>query len=84
MPRISRPAASCRIAVPTVQELARDATAAGQTALVGWRAKVADGVAEPISRRAPVSDEQVRALVGGLFFVLSLVYVIGTIKRMLA
>lgn len=62
----------------------RDATAAGQTALVGWRAKVADGVAEPISRRAPLSDEQVRALIGGLFFALSLVYVIGTIKRLLA
>jgi hypothetical protein len=61
-----------------------NATAAGQAALVGWRAKVADGVAEPISRRAPFSDEQVRALLGGLFFALSLLYVIGTIRRVLA
>lgn len=62
----------------------KSATAAGQMALVGWRARVADGVAEPISRRAPLTDEQVRALLGGLFFGLSLIYVIGTIKRLLA
>jgi hypothetical protein len=62
----------------------RDATAAGQAALVGWRARVADGIAEPVSRRAPLSDEQIRALLGGLFFGLSLVYVIGTIRRLLA
>lgn len=61
----------------------RNATSAGQAALVGWRAKVADGLAEPMSRRSPLTDEQVRALVGGLFFALSLVYVIGTIKRLL-
>ncbi|HKG35720.1 MAG TPA: hypothetical protein VKA89_04680 [Solirubrobacterales bacterium] len=62
----------------------RDVTAAGEAALVGWRAKVADGVAEPVSRRAPLSDEQVRAAIGALFFGLSLVYVIGTVKRLLA
>jgi hypothetical protein len=62
----------------------RDTTAAGKAGLVGWRAKVADTVAEPVSRRAPVSDEQVRALLGALFFGLSLVYVIGTIRRLLA
>lgn len=62
----------------------KDMTAAGQTALVGWRAKVADGVADPVSRRTPLDDQQVRALIGGLFFALSLVYVIGTLKRLLA
>jgi hypothetical protein len=66
-----------------IQMAPRNATAAGQAALVGWRAKVADGLAEPMSRRLPLTDEQVRALVGGLFFALSLVYVIGTIKRLL-
>ena len=63
---------------------ATNPTAAGQSALVGWRAKVADGVAEPVSRRTPLSDEQVRAVLGGLFFALSVVYVAGTIKRLLA
>ena len=43
-----------------------DATALGQTALTGWREKVAGGVARPVSARTPFGDEQVRALVGAL------------------
>jgi hypothetical protein len=58
-----------------------DATALGQTALTGWREKVADGVARPVSARTPFDDEQVRAVVGGLFFALSVYYVIGTARR---
>lgn len=47
--------------------------------LQGWRAKVGDAVAEPISKRTPLGPEQVRAAVGGLFFVLALTYVTKTL-----
>jgi hypothetical protein len=59
------------------------ATELGQTALVGWREKAAAGVAGPVSERTPLADEQVRALVGALFFALALYYVIGTLRRAL-
>ena len=47
------------------------ATRLGQAGLQGWREKVADGMAEPVARRAPLDSEQVRALLGTVFFVLS-------------
>ena len=47
--------------------------------LQGWRARVGDAVAEPISERTPLGREQVRAAVGGLFFVLALMYVVKTL-----
>jgi hypothetical protein len=58
-----------------------DATGLGQTALVGWRRKAADSVAGPVSERTPLADEQVRAVVGALFFALAVYYVIGTLRR---
>jgi hypothetical protein len=60
-----------------------NATELGQTGLVGWREKVAARVAGPASERTPLSDEQVRALVGAAFFALAVYYVIGTIRRTL-
>jgi len=47
--------------------------------LQGWRAKVADTLAGPVSQRTPLQAEQVRAAVGGLFFVLALTYVAKTL-----
>lgn len=55
------------------------ATRLGQTGLQGWREKVADGIAEPVAGRAPLDSEQVRALLGAVFFVLSVVYVVKTL-----
>ena len=55
------------------------ATKLGQTGLQGWREKVADGIAEPVARRAPLEPEQVRALLGVVFFVLSVMYVAKTL-----
>lgn len=52
----------------------------GQAGLQGWRAKVADSVAAPVARRAPIEEEQVRALIGGLFFGLSVMYVVKTLR----
>ena len=55
------------------------ATKLGQTGLQGWGEKVADGIAEPVAQRAPLDSEQVRALLGAVFFVLSVVYVVKTL-----
>jgi hypothetical protein len=61
-----------------------DAVAAGKAGLQGWRAKVGDAVAGPVARRSGLSDDQVRAAVGAVFFALSMAYVVGTIRRILA
>jgi hypothetical protein len=61
-----------------------DAVTAGKAGLQGWRAKVGDAVAGPVSSRSPLTDDQVRAAVGGLFFVLAVSYVVATIRRILA
>jgi hypothetical protein len=61
-----------------------DAVTAGKAGLQGWRAKVGDAVAGPVAQRSPLTDDQVRAAVGGLFFVLALTYVGATIRRILA
>jgi hypothetical protein len=59
-----------------------DTTQLGTAGLVGWRKALADRVAPPAALRAPVSEDQVRAIVGAAFFALSLYYVISTIVRM--
>lgn len=56
-------------------------TEIGKAGLAGWREKVADGVADLLSSRTSLSEDQVRAAVGALFFVLSVIYVVGTVKR---
>jgi hypothetical protein len=59
--------------MPTVTEL-------GQAGLQGWREKVADGISQPVADRAPLKEDQVRAVVGAAFFVLALIYVVKTIS----
>ena len=59
-----------------------DRTAVGKAGLAGWRTKVADQLADPVSTRTSLGAEQVRALVGAVFFVLSVYYVVGSAKRM--
>lgn len=50
--------------------------AIGQAGLTGWRGKVADVVAKPVSKRSGLSEDQVKALVGVAFMVLSVMYVV--------
>ena len=57
------------------------ATQIGQTGLQGWREKVADGISEPVAKRAPLDEDQVRAVIGAAFFVLSVIYVAKTISE---
>ena len=47
-------------------------------------AKLAAAVAEPVAKRSSLGDEQVRAAIGAVFFVLSVVYVAGTVKRLIS
>lgn len=54
-------------------------TRVGTAGLQGWRRKVGDAVAEPVAQRTPLGAEQVRAAVGALFFVLSVLYVVKTL-----
>ncbi len=61
-----------------------DAISMGKAGLQGWRARLADAVAEPVARRSGLGDDQVRAAIGAAFFVLSVVYVAQTIRRILA
>lgn len=58
-----------------------DPTDIGKAGLAGWRETVADRVADPLASRTALSEDQVRAAVGALFFVLSVIYVVGTVKR---
>ena len=53
----------------------------GLAGLVGWRKAVADRVAPTAARRAPLSEEQVRAAIGAAFFLLSLYSVTRTAIR---
>jgi hypothetical protein len=59
-----------------------DAISFGKAGLQGWRAKVADAVATPVARRSGFSDDQVRAVLGGAFFVLSVAYVVQTVRQL--
>lgn len=52
----------------------------GQTGLQGWREKVADRISRPVAKRAPLEEDQVRAVIGAAFFVLAVVYVVKTIS----
>ena len=56
----------------------------GRAGLVGWRETVADKAAPPVAERTPVDEDAVRAAFGAFFFVLSVIYVFGTVKRVLA
>jgi len=54
----------------------------GRSALVGWRKPVAEKLAQPLESKTSLSGDQARALLGVVFFVLSVVYVAGTVKRL--
>jgi hypothetical protein len=53
-----------------------DAKTVGDAGLHGWKETLANAVA----RRAPVADDVVRAVLGTLFFALSLRYVIRSLR----
>ena len=48
-----------------------DTVKLGQAGLVGWRRRVGERIAEPVSRRTRLEFEQVLAIVGVVFFALT-------------
>jgi len=56
------------------------ATELGQSGLQGWREKVADGISQPVAKRAPLEEDQVRAAIGDAFFALAVIYVVKTLR----
>ena len=56
-------------------------TQLGHAGLVGWRKTLADIAAPRAAKHGPVTEDQVRAIVGGAFFALSVYYVAATIAR---
>ena len=54
----------------------------GHAGLTGWRETVADKVASPVAGKTPASEDQVRAVIGAAFFLLSVYYVATSIARM--
>jgi hypothetical protein len=58
------------------------ATQAGQAGLQGWRAKVADAIAEPIANHTKLDEDQVRAVVGAAFFILAVIYVVNAVRAL--
>lgn len=54
----------------------------GEAALTGWRRKVATGVSGPVSRHAPVQQGTVEQVIGGLFFLLSAIYVVRVVSKL--
>jgi hypothetical protein len=58
-----------------------DAIKVSEHALTGWRDKVAQGAAKPFEDRTKIEPDQVRAVIGAVFFLLSLYYVISTVVK---
>jgi len=52
----------------------------GLAGLRGWRTSVADAAATPIAKRSKLSEDQVRSIIGGIFLVLALTYVVGALN----
>jgi hypothetical protein len=55
----------------------------GLAGLRGWRGSVADAVATPVAKRSSFGEDQIRAVVGAIFLVLSLMYILGALKDVL-
>ena len=61
-----------------------DAKAAGHAGLQGWRAALADRTAGTVADKTPLDEDQWRALLGATFFALSVLYVVNTIRAIVA
>lgn len=61
-----------------------DSKQLGEAGLSGWRARVADRVAPGVARRSSADVEQVRTAIGGLFLVLSTLYLVKAVRQFLA
>ena len=60
-----------------------DVTQLGRAGLQGWRVKAADSAAPALASKTPLKEDQARALIGALFFVLSVLYLVNAVKEVL-
>lgn len=51
----------------------------GHAGLQGWRAKLADAAGPAVARNTALTEEQVKAAIGGLFLALAVVYVVRAV-----
>ena len=54
----------------------------GHAGLQGWREKLADSVAGPVAKRTPLAEDNVRAIIGATFLVLSVLYLVNAIRAL--
>lgn len=52
-----------------------------EAGLVGWRNRLASRIEKPVSKRTPLDAKQIRAILGGLFFLSSALYVGRAVRR---
>jgi hypothetical protein len=57
-------------------------TQLGQQALSSWRGAIANRVAPPAAKRTPLSEDQVRGILGAAFLAISTFYVVSSVVRM--
>lgn len=55
----------------------------GTAGLSGWRARVGDAVAPSVAAHTPARRDDVRAVIGFVFFALSAIYVVKTLREVL-
>jgi hypothetical protein len=55
----------------------------GLAGLRGWRGSVANAVAAPVAKRSSFREDQVRAVVGAVFLVLAITYLLGVVKDLI-
>ena len=56
----------------------------GLAGLRGWRSSLADTVAPKVAKRSPFGEDQIKATVGAIFLVLSVMYVVGAAKDLVS
>lgn len=60
-----------------------DVKAMGQVGLTGWRGRIADPVAGAVSNRTPLSKDEIKAIIGGIFLLLTVLQFARTVRRLL-
>ena len=56
----------------------------GLAGLRGWRSSVAGAVATPVSRRSSLDEDQIKSVIGAVFLILSILYIVGAVKDLVA
>ena len=51
-----------------------------EAGLVGWRNRLAGKLEKPVSSRTPLTKQQVRAILGAVFFLKSAIYVVRSLR----